>query len=420
MVFFAVSTLMEVIAVILFTATASWGIYHAPIIISGLIAFRRGEPRDDAATDPYEPSISVIVPVKNGAKTLDRLMRSLLAVDYPKEKMEIILAEDGSTDGSYEICRSYESKLPGLVKVLHRDKSSGKPDALSYATKKASGEILVVLDVDSVIDPRAFRLALRRFRNGRVAAVQGRTLSMNFRSGLLAWLVYLEELWFSLILAGRQKLGLFTPLTGNCMFIRKSCLEEVGGWNCNSLTEDAELSIRLVKHGYAIVYEKGVRCLQEAPMRLRHLANQRNRWYRGYLETLMESFRLLRRFSLRFLDSAILFSSPIIAILGQAIYPLAVIALMLAPHSPILNLVLQLSLTLLVVSLLAVVSAVILLFRPRSARPLIRSLAIHLYWCFLSIIALKSCLDIIVRAPRRWITTPKEGGDWPASQPVGW
>jgi len=223
-----------------------------------------------------------------------------------------------------------------------------------------------------------------------------------------------------LILAGRQKLGLFTPLTGNCMFIRKSCLEEVGGWNCNSLTEDAELSIRLVKHGYAIVYEKGVKCLQEAPMRLRHLANQRNRWYRGYLETLMESFRLLRRFSLKFLDSAILFSSPIIAILGQAIYPLAVIALMLAPHSPILNLVLQLSLTLLVVSLLAVVSAVILLFRPRSARPLIHSLAIHLYWCFLSIIALKSCLDIIVRAPRRWITTPKEGGDWPASQPVGW
>ena len=104
MVFFAVSTLMEVIAVILFTATASWGIYHAPIIISGLMAFRREEPRDDAANDPYEPSISVIVPVKNGAKTLDRLMRSLLAVEYPKEKMEIILAEDGSTDGSYEIC----------------------------------------------------------------------------------------------------------------------------------------------------------------------------------------------------------------------------------------------------------------------------------------------------------------------------
>ena len=86
-----------------------------------------------------------------------------------------------------------------------------------------------------------------------------------------------------------------------------------------------------------------------------------------------------------------------------------IIASMLVPHSPLLNLALQLSLTLSVASLLAAVSAAILLFRLRSARPLIYSLAIHLYWCLLSLLALKSCLDIIMRTPRKWVTTPKEG-----------
>ena len=423
MVFFAMdqfSTLIEIIVVILFTIIVSWSIYHTPIMILGLMAFKRRKAFHDCAMDDaYEPSVSIIIPVKNGAKTLDRLMASLLAVDYPKEKMEIIFVEDGSTDGSYEICKSYEEKFPGLVKVLHRDQSRGKPDALSYATGRASGEILVVFDVDSVIDSKAFKLALRWFRDERVAAVQGRTISMNFRSNLLTWLVYLEELWFSLILMGRQRLGLFTPLTGNCMFIRKSYLEKVGGWDCNSLTEDVELSVRLIKHGYVIIYEKEVKCLQEAPSRLKHLMSQRNRWYRGYLETLMKSFRLLRGFDLKFFDSVILLSSPIMAILGQILYPLVIVASMLVPHSPLVNLILRSSLILLISSLLAVMSVVILLFKPGRMRLLTCSLAIYLYWWLLSLIALKSCLDMIMRAPKRWITTPKEGGAWPISPPIG-
>ena len=409
-------TVMEIIIMLLFTIIALWSIYHFPIAFFGLLGFwRRRAPRDDDDI-PYTPKVSVIVPVKNGASVLDRLMASLLSSDYPREKMEVILVEDGSTDGSYELCKHYEEKYPEFVRVIHRERSRGKPDALSCGTSLASGEVLAVFDVDSVVNPATFKLALRHFDDPRVAAVQGRTISMNSRDSLLTWLIYLEECWFSVMLLGRHKLNLFTPLTGSCMFIRKSCLEKVGGWDRDSLTEDVELAIRLVKHGYVIIYEKEARCLQEAPTRLKHLALQRNRWYRGYLETLIKSFSLLRRFSLKILDAMILLSSPIFALLSQIFYPLAISSAIMISSSPLLQLILQLSLIPLIASLTAFTIAILLLVKPRDIRLLLLAPTIYAYWCFLSMIALKSCIDILIGAPRRWIATPKEGYIWPLSR----
>ena len=411
-------TAMELIVVFLFTIIAAWTIYHAPIAISGLLSYRRGKanPERDCGKNSYEPSVSVVIPVKNGASVLDRLMDSILAIDYPKEKMEIIFVEDGSTDGSYDICKKYETKFPGLVKVIHRDESRGKPEALACATERASGEILAIFDVDSIIDPNAFRLALRYFEDPKVAAVQGRTFSVNFRGKLLTWLVYLEEFWFSIVMMGRQKFGLFTPLTGNCMFIRKSYLEEVGGWDRDSLTEDVELSIRLVKHGYVVIYEKDIQCFQEAPTKLKHLALQRNRWYRGYLETLIRNLGLLKRFNRKMFDAVVLLSSPIIALLGQIFYPLVIIAATFICPSLLLQVILQLSLIPLVVSILTFAIMVLLLVKPREFRLLALAPLIYAYWAFLSVIVLKSCLDVVLGAPRVWVTTPKEGGIWSLSR----
>jgi len=409
-------TAMEIVITLLFTIIVVWSIYHFPIAISGLLGFLREKSPQDDDDAPYTPRVSVIVPVKNGARVLDRLMASLLSLDYPRERMEVILVEDGSTDGSYELCKLYEERFPRLVRAVHRERSRGKPDALSCGTSLASGEILAIFDVDSVVNPTAFKLALRHFDDPRVAAVQGRAISMNSRNSLLTWLVYLEECWFSVILLGRHRLNLFTPLTGNCMFIRRSYLEKVGGWNCDSLTEDVELAIRLVKHGYIIIYEKGARCLQEAPTRLKHLARQRNRWYRGYLETLIKNLHLLKRINRKVFDAIVLLFSPIIALLSQIFYPLAIFTALLISNSPLLQLILQLSLIPLIMSLIAFTIAILILVNPREPRLLLLAPMIYAYWCFLSMIALKSCIDIFIGAPRRWIATPKEGYAWPLSR----
>ncbi|RLI40722.1 hypothetical protein DRO64_08560, partial [Candidatus Bathyarchaeota archaeon] len=135
-------TAMEFVITLLFTIIVVWSIYHFPIAISGLLGFLREKSLQDDDDAPYTPRVSVIVPVKNGARVLDRLMSSLLSLDYPREQMEVILVEDGSIDGSYQLCKRYEKRFPRLVRVFHRERSRGKPDALSYATEKASGEIL--------------------------------------------------------------------------------------------------------------------------------------------------------------------------------------------------------------------------------------------------------------------------------------
>ncbi|RLE69775.1 MAG: hypothetical protein DRJ43_03500, partial [Thermoprotei archaeon] len=160
-------TSIEFTVVLLFTIIVVWSIYHFPIAVSGLLRFMRKRAPQDSDDISYLPKVSVIVPVKNGARVLDRLMASLLSLDYPRERMEVILVEDGSTDGSYELCKLYEERFPRLVRAVHRERSRGKPDALSCGTSLASGEILAIFDVDSVVNPTAFKLALRHFDDPR-------------------------------------------------------------------------------------------------------------------------------------------------------------------------------------------------------------------------------------------------------------
>ncbi|MEM1769131.1 MAG: glycosyltransferase family 2 protein [Nitrososphaerota archaeon] len=282
---------LEMLVIVIFIMISSWIIYNAVLFFIGLSS-KLGEKQVRLSEEVInEPKVSIIIPVKNGEKVLPRLMDSLLKINYPPEKMEIILIEDGSIGKSYELCLSYAEKHPDLIKVIHLDVSKGKPDALAHATKHACGDVLAIFDVDSVIKLDTVRRAVKYLGSFDIAAVQGRTTSINADYNLLTRLIFIEELWYSIVLEGRRVVGLFVPLTGSCMFIKREYLEKVGGWNPDSLVEDMELSIRFLSKGFKILYAYDIETQQEAPSSLRDFYKQRKRWYREFIETLVNAVK---------------------------------------------------------------------------------------------------------------------------------
>lgn len=407
------TNLLHSLLMVTFAMVFAWSLYNAVIFFAGLFSwFNRG--RTDKMSGSYNessggffPFVSVIVPVKDGGRVLPRLMDSLLKLDYPKDRMEIILVEDGSRDNSYDLCLEYARKYPGLVKVFHRDESRGKPHALNFALKHASGDILAFFDVDSVVERNVLKRAVKLLSRPDVVAVQGRTVSLNYDQNILTRLIYIEETCSSIILEGRNVLKLFTPLTGSCMFIKREVIERVGGWNAESLTEDAELSVRLLRKGLTIIYDKEIITYQEAPASLKSFIRQRMRWYRGLIETFAQSLTLIRNLRRKFIDAVAYMSFPLMILLSQSFYCSLAVVVLLGYNSPILQMILQLSLVSLLLFATSLLSFLLKLVKWRFGESLMISCLTFCYWFLVASIVLISLLNMLIGAKREWYTTPK-------------
>ena len=379
-----------------------WIVYHMPILIAGFRG-RDGDPESEA--DCF-PKVSVIVPAKDEEGVIERCLRSLLNVDYPRDRIEIIVV-DGSSDSTTDICRRFQMENPGLVKVVREDNPHGKPSALNLGLKHATGEVIAVFDADSVVEKDSFIKAVGHLQGGAVA-VQGKTKCLNKSRSILARLVHFEqEAWQQLMLNGRERLGLFVPFTGSCLFIKRKLLEELGGWSESCLAEDVELSARLLlEKGVKVKFAPDVVSWQEAPGKLKTLIGQRSRWYRGYMEVSVRYLRLLRRTCLASLDAEILLFGPFYmaaSIIGYLCWLLN----MLYPASNIFLTVLAVLAGGLTCT--SIVLALLYLERPLNPGKLALAPFVYAYWIIQSLIALKSALDLVSGRPKAWRKTEKEG-----------
>jgi len=405
--------LLHLLLLIAFVMVFAWSLYNASIFFAGLFSWFNRKKINKTSNDCNKlsgnklPFISIIVPVKNGEKVLPRLVSSLLSLDYPKDGMETILVEDGSHDNSYNICLEYARKYPNLIKVLHRDESKGKPDALNFALKHASGDILAFFDVDSIVERDSLKRAVKLLSEPDVAAVQQRTTSLNHNQNILTRLIYIEETCSSIILEGRNALKLFVPLTGSCMFIKKEVIEKVGGWSTESLTEDAELSMRLLKEGFIIVYDKEVGAYQEAPASLRNFIKQRMRWYRGLIETFAQSLNVIKNLGRKFIDAAAYLASPLMVLLSQSFYCSLAAVVLLGYNSPIFQMVFQISLISLLLFVASLISFLLKFVKWRLNETLAASCLTFCYWFFIAFIVLISLLNVLLGTRKEWYTTPK-------------
>lgn len=405
--------IVDVIFICLFTVIYAWTLYNLPIIAAGVRNVRKNKLKlysKDAIESKNLPSFSIIVPAKNEGKTIGRLFKALSNLNYPKDKVEIIIVEDGSKDDTVRLCNWYARAL-GNVKVIQPESSRGKPSALNFGLSRCKGDLIAVFDADNVPAPDVLLKAVKYFDDSRVAAVQGRTMSINEKENMLTQFVsYEEAVWCEAYLRGKDSLGLFVHLKGSCQFIRRNVLQNLSGFDESTLSEDMELSARLAENGYGIRYAGDVCAWQESASTLKTLFRQRTRWFRGTMEVAFKYGRLMAKPSIRNADAEITLYAPFIIIASLLSYFGASGALFASyPFDVIWR-------TLSILSLIAttgmfLLAGAVLFFvaKPKKVRSLLWLPFVFGYWCLQAFIALYAAILILLRRPNVWLKTEKKG-----------
>ncbi|MBN2259984.1 MAG: glycosyltransferase family 2 protein [Clostridiales bacterium] len=387
-----------------------WTFYNLPIVATGLRrAKKKAKVFHEEAHRGSLPFVSVIVPAKNEGSVIGRCLESLMKTDYPKNKFEVVVVEDGSIDDTVLICEEFEKNYPSLVRVIKNPVSNGKPSALNYALNFVKGEVVGVFDADNVPASDCLVKAVKHFDEESVGAVQGRQCCLNKEENMLTKFVsYENALWYESYLRGKDALGLFVAITGSCYFVRKDVLLEVGGWDGSSLSEDMELAANLTNHGYKVRYAHEVCSWQENPASVKGFFNQRVRWFRGCMEVAVQYGKLMKKPSWMKLDAEVTLMGSFIIASGLMGYFLALISsfVPLALDSVFATAV---SSFLITATLVLVGVGMICVSKPHNFKSILWVPFIYLYWMLQTFIAAYALFQLVFRRPRNWIRTTKTG-----------
>lgn len=224
------------------------------------------------------PSVSMVVPAYNEEGNIGATIQALKRLDYPEKLKEIIVVDDGSTDGTYKAAKRF-----GGIKLL-RQKNAGKGAALNFGISRARGEIVACVDADSEPMPDALRKAVPFFGDASVAGVTGSIIVRNTAGvlGKMQWLEYIMIVWSRKLFEFIESIYV-TP--GPFSLYRKDALRKVGGFDEHIITEDIEIAWRLLARGYRIRMAKSARVLTRAPERMKGWWMQRLRWNIGGIQT---------------------------------------------------------------------------------------------------------------------------------------
>lgn len=406
--------LLEIIMLIFSFILFAWAVYNFPAILIGVNQIRRKN-ADEELWEDYTvenlPFFSLIVPMKNEEKVAGRILRSLMKIDYPSDRYEVIVVEDCSVDETWNVCKQFETKYPKRIRCFHRNFSKGKPSALNYGLKFARGEIIGVFDADTLVKPDVLRRTAKYFENQEVAAVQGLLSSINPEENMVTKLIHYETvLQYHALLSGKDKLGLFVHFSGTCLFIRRKVLVEVGGWRDEELSEDLELSARLAEKGHFVKFASDIQSWIEVPSSFGQLLKQRVRWFRGCMEVALKYGKLLKRLNKRCLDAEMFFSGPFLMLMVLATYILSLFnvfaSIRLGTYTSGL---LEFTSFVTLFGLFVLGIGLIYASKPRKINNLMWLPLVYFYWAFLVFVAFYAFLLIVFRRPKRWVRTPRTG-----------
>jgi cellulose synthase/poly-beta-1,6-N-acetylglucosamine synthase-like glycosyltransferase len=231
------------------------------------------------------PCVSILVPARNEEVVIQRTIRRLLLVDYPKHKLEIVVINDGSTDNTRMIVDQLAAEDKRIVPVHLPEAAQGhgKAYALNIGLQKASHSYIGIYDADNRPEPDALIHLVHALQNDQhLGAVIGKFRTQNKSRNILTRFINIETLSFQWILqAGRYHAFRIAILPGTNCVIRKDVLTECGGWDEKAITEDSELSVRIYRKGWKIRFVPYAVTWEQEPETLSVWTRQRTRWVRG-------------------------------------------------------------------------------------------------------------------------------------------
>ena len=252
------------------------------VTFGGAYLHKRRESRASGSSGAgTTPLVTVVVPAYNEENALGKTIEALLRLSYAQ--MEIIIDDDGSTDGTLDVARRFANN--NSVNVVAKP-NGGKWDALNAGINVAKGEFVVCIDADTLLDRDAIQHLMRHFADPGIGAVAG-NVKVGNRRGLLTKLQALEYVvGINLHRRSEAHLRKVTVVPGPIGAFRASVLKEVGLFKGDTFAEDADMTFRILKAGYNTAFEARAIGYTEAPNTMDRLAKQRYRWYRGSLQVL--------------------------------------------------------------------------------------------------------------------------------------
>ena len=295
---------LETFFLILATLMIAYLIRHYIFTLTVLKNSQKHEKNVTAENVAYQPTVSILIPALNEEKVIGRILQRMTELTYPKDKTEIIVIDDASTDDTGKIVEQY-SKAYNYIKVIHRSEKEGrcgKASALNAGLKHAKGEIIFCFDVDYYPQRDILEKLTKEFTDPKVGAVQGRVTVLNEPQNIVTRLVTLERIGgYRVDQQARDNLGLITLLGGTVAGFRRDLLESLGRWDESILAEDTDITFRLYLAGYKIRYVNEAECYEEAVESWRAYWKQRYRWAKGHMQCAFKhSLKVLKSDNLRF------------------------------------------------------------------------------------------------------------------------
>lgn len=262
-------------------------LFHVVLTYAGYRRFDKTLGADDKHFLPITdfPMVSILIPAHNEEMVVGRTIDAMARLDYPRDRLEIIVINDSSTDKTGEILAKKQLLYPNLkvVTITPPLGAKGKSNALNHGLKESVGDYIVVYDADNTPE----RVAVRRLveailQDEKLGAVVGKFRTRNRDTNLLTRFINIETLNFQWIIqAGRCSLFGLTTITGTNFIVRRDLLEKIGGWNVKALTEDTELTVRIYEYGYSITWLPDAVTWEQEPEKINVWIRQRTRWARG-------------------------------------------------------------------------------------------------------------------------------------------
>jgi cellulose synthase/poly-beta-1,6-N-acetylglucosamine synthase-like glycosyltransferase len=229
------------------------------------------------------PFCTVLVPAFNEQRSIRETLLSIISLDYPKDKLEVIVINDGSADNTKQIIQDFIKTHPKENISLINQHNHGKGRALNVGLKRAKGEFFACLDADSFISPNGLKAMLPYFCDPSVAAVCP-LLKVKKPENMLQkvqWNEYIINMFHKYLNA---QLDCVHVTPGPFSVYRTAIIKKIGGYDESTITEDLEIAIRLQKHNYKIVQTFDATVETVAPLTWKKLFRQRVRWYKGSLD----------------------------------------------------------------------------------------------------------------------------------------
>lgn len=276
--------------------------FYSVLQLSLAIAYVKNKRKKTSEQKPvYDPStapmVTVQLPMFNELYVADRIIETIANFDYPQDKLQIQVLDD-STDETKDVIAKKVAEVAARginIQHIHRvDRTGYKAGALDAAMDRVQGEFIAIFDADFIPDPDFLQKTMPHFQDEKIGVVQTRWGHINKTYSVLTELqAFGLNGHFAIEQGGRNSAGHFINFNGTGGVWRKKCIEEAGGWEHDTLTEDLDLSYRAQIKGWQFKYLEDVVAPAELPITMSALKSQQHRWMKGGAECFVKMWKTL-------------------------------------------------------------------------------------------------------------------------------